>query len=51
MQQKVSQWPSLNIRVHPDVFAAIEQAADQRTVSLSVIVREALNAWVQQQAR
>jgi predicted DNA binding CopG/RHH family protein len=40
----VSQWPAVNVRIHPDVFQAIYTKAQERTLPASVIIREVLNA-------
>jgi hypothetical protein len=39
---RISEWPVLYIQVHPDTKERIEARADERGLTVSVLVREAL---------
>jgi hypothetical protein len=40
---KVTNWPTVRLFVHPATLAAIEAQAEQRALSVSALVREALD--------
>jgi hypothetical protein len=41
-RQYKSRWPAANVRLQPDLFAAIKDAAELRDVPVADVIREAL---------
>ena len=40
---RVTEWPSVRLTVNPDTMARIEDCADRRALSVSAVIREALD--------
>jgi predicted HicB family RNase H-like nuclease len=46
----LSQWPALNVRVEPSIHKALERESQHRMLSVSALVREALDRAYKEQA-
>jgi hypothetical protein len=47
----ISQWPSIRVTVNPRTLDRIEDAAERRSLSVSAVVREALDRAYRTEAR
>ena len=48
---RISEWPAIRVNLNPATLDRIEQTAEQRALSVSAVIREALDRAYRSEAR
>jgi hypothetical protein len=48
---RITDWPVVQVNVNPQTLEVMERQAEQRALSVSAVIREALDAAYRQEAR